>query len=80
MECIYQGFHKSLDSPETRNLALQVLDGVYGLYEKDIFSSSLNAFESWLEKVFGKATSDTILNALANECADLRHATCDRDR
>jgi hypothetical protein len=79
MECIYQGFHKSLGSPETRNLALQALNAVYGLNEKAI-PSSLPVFESLMEKMFGKAAADTILNAVAKECTNFRSGTFSHKR
>lgn len=66
IECINRGLDKSLGT-EAKSLLLKVLKIVYGLDEKDI-PSSLDAFESLVEKTFGKSAAALILNDIAKEC------------
>ena len=67
VECVNKGLHKSLGISKATDLALETLKAVYGLDKKDI-PSSLDMFESLVEKVFGEFAANIILNNIANEC------------
>jgi hypothetical protein len=67
IECIEKGLDRSLGNIETSNLVLKTLKVTYGL-DKGNIPSSLDLFESLLEKMFGKSAACLILKNIASEC------------